>query len=134
MRGDLSAQTVRITATDGDEIEAYAATPGDEGPRGGVVVIHHLPGYDRGTKEIVRRYAEFGYDAICPNLYSRQAPGAAPDDGERHRAPSLIAVMSTSISSSGLASPFTITAVNAGWPSRPSTAALTSGRNARSVT
>ena len=39
-----------------------------------------MPGYDRGTKEIVRRFAELGYDAICPNLYWRDAPGAAPDD------------------------------------------------------
>src|SRR5206468_11118149 len=30
--------------------------------------------------EIVRRFAELGYDAICPNLYWREAPGAAPDD------------------------------------------------------
>ena len=45
-----------------------------------MVVIHHLPGYDRATKEIVRRFAELGYDAICPNLYWREAPGAAPDD------------------------------------------------------
>ena len=39
-----------------------------------------MPGYDRATKEIVRRFAELGYDAICPNLYWREAPGAAPDD------------------------------------------------------
>jgi carboxymethylenebutenolidase len=45
-----------------------------------VVVIHHMPGYDRGTKEIVRRFAELGYDAVMPNLYWRDAPGAAPDD------------------------------------------------------
>ena len=71
---------MRIAASDGDEIEAYAANPSDDGPRGGVVVIHHMPGYDRGTKEIVRRFAEMGYDAVCPNLYWRQAPGADPDD------------------------------------------------------
>jgi carboxymethylenebutenolidase len=45
-----------------------------------VVVIHHMPGYDRGTKEIARRFAELGYDAIVPNLYYREAPGASPDD------------------------------------------------------
>ncbi len=28
----------------------------------------------------MRRFAEIGYDAICPNLYSREAPGADPDD------------------------------------------------------
>jgi len=76
----MTAGTVRIAGAGGDEIEAYLATPTEDGPRGGVVVIHHLPGYDRATKEIVRRFAELGYDAICPNLYWREAPGAAPDD------------------------------------------------------
>ena len=80
MKGDLTARTLQIAASDGDEIEAYAASPSDDAPRGGVVVIHHMPGYDRGTKEIVRRFAEMGYDAVCPNLYWRQAPGADPDD------------------------------------------------------
>ena len=39
-----------------------------------------MPGYDRASKEIVRRFAELGYDAAMPNLYWREAPGAAPDD------------------------------------------------------
>ena len=61
-------------------IEAYLARPAHDASRGGVVVIHHMPGFDRGTKEIVRRFAELGYDAVCPNLYHREAPGADPDD------------------------------------------------------
>ncbi len=80
MSDSLSATTVRITGANGDEIEAYVARPDGNGPRGGVVVIHHMPGYDRATKEITRRFAELGYDAICPNLYFREAPGASPDD------------------------------------------------------
>jgi carboxymethylenebutenolidase len=80
MSESMYAETVMISGHEGDEIEAYLARPTGEGPRGGVVVIHHLPGYDRGTKEIARRFAELGYDAICPNLYTREAPGAAPDD------------------------------------------------------
>jgi carboxymethylenebutenolidase len=76
----LWAETVRIAGDNGDEIEAYLARPADPPSRGGVVVIHHAPGYDRGTKEIVRRFAELGYDAICPNLYWREAPGADPAD------------------------------------------------------
>ncbi len=76
----LSAQTVQISGHDAGEVQAYLARPADEQPRGGVVVIHHMPGYDRATKEIVRRFAELGYNAICPNLYWREAPGAAPDD------------------------------------------------------
>jgi carboxymethylenebutenolidase len=80
MRGDLHAETISIEGSEGAQIEAYLATPLDDEPRGGVVVIHHLPGYDAATKEIARRFAAEGYDAVCPNLYSREAPGADPDD------------------------------------------------------
>lgn len=76
----LTARTVHLAGAHGDDIEAYLATPEGTGPRGGVVVIHHLPGYDRATKEMVRRFAELGYDAVCPNLYWREAPGASPSD------------------------------------------------------
>ncbi|HEY9481348.1 MAG TPA: dienelactone hydrolase family protein [Micromonosporaceae bacterium] len=80
MTDSLSATTVQIAGANGDQIEAYVARPDGDASRGGVVVIHHMPGYDRATKEIVRRFAELGYDAICPNLYFREAPGASPDD------------------------------------------------------
>jgi len=76
----LIAQTITVTGQGGDEIEAYEARPAGGHRRGGVVVIHHLPGYDRATKEIVRRFAELGYNAVCPNLFHREAPGADPDD------------------------------------------------------
>jgi carboxymethylenebutenolidase len=76
----LSATTVLVTGADGADVEAYLARPEGEHTRGGVVVIHHMPGYDRATKEMVRRFAELGYDAVCPNLYSREAPGAEPSD------------------------------------------------------
>ena len=80
MIGDLRAETVHIEGAGGDDVEAYLAQPLDSAPRGGVVVIHHMPGYDEGTLEITRRFAAHGYLAICPNLYSREAPGADPDD------------------------------------------------------
>jgi carboxymethylenebutenolidase len=80
MSDALLAETITISALNGDEIEAYSARALDEAPRGGVVVIHHLPGYDDGTKEIARRFAAHGYNAVVPNLYWRQAPGASPDD------------------------------------------------------
>ena len=80
MTDAMRAETVTITGNEGAEIEAYLAVPLDGPPAGGVVVIHHMPGYDAGTKEITRRFAANGYLAICPNLYSREAPGASPDD------------------------------------------------------
>src|SRR3954471_35904 len=80
MTDALRAETVTITGHNGDEIEAYLARPLSDRPRGGVVVIHHMPGYDEATKEMVRKFAAHGYAALCPNLYSREAPGADPDD------------------------------------------------------
>jgi carboxymethylenebutenolidase len=76
----ILAETVTITGHNGDPIEAYSARPLTPVPVGGVVVIHHMPGYDDATKEIARRFAFHGYNAIMPNLYWREAPGASSDD------------------------------------------------------
>src|SRR3984885_757333 len=76
----MLSESVMIRGHAGDTVEAYAARPLDSVARGGVVVLHHMPGYDGPTKEITRRFAVLGYNAICPNLYWREAPGAAPDD------------------------------------------------------
>ena len=80
MSDAMRAETVEITGHGGDAVEAYLAQPLDPAPTGGVVVIHHMPGYDETTKEITRRFAAHGYPALCPNLYTREAPGASPDD------------------------------------------------------
>jgi len=80
MSDAMKAGTVMITGAGGDEVEAYLAEPLDGPATGGVVVIHHMPGYDEQTKEITRKFAAHGYLAICPNLYWREAPGASPDD------------------------------------------------------
>jgi carboxymethylenebutenolidase len=79
----MLAESITITGHNGDEIEAYSARALKEGAPdgiGGVVVIHHLPGYDRQTAEFTRALAAGGYNAVMPNLYHREAPGAAPDD------------------------------------------------------
>ncbi|MEU0557347.1 dienelactone hydrolase family protein [Dactylosporangium sp. NPDC006015] len=77
MSDAIRAETVYV----GDEkIQAYQARPVGPGAFPGVVVIHHLPGWDESTKEMVRRFAVNGYLAICPNLFWREAPGASPDD------------------------------------------------------
>ncbi|MEV8514820.1 dienelactone hydrolase family protein [Dactylosporangium sp. NPDC051484] len=77
MSDAIRAETVFIGE---EQIQAYQARPLDAGAVPGVVVIHHLPGYDEATKEIVRKFAAKGYSAICPNLFWREAPNAAPDD------------------------------------------------------
>jgi carboxymethylenebutenolidase len=80
MSDAIRAETITISGDGRDEIEAYQAIPLDERRRGGVVVIHHMPGYDRSTKEIVRTFAVYGYNAVCPNLFHRYAPGAKAAD------------------------------------------------------
>ncbi|MEV5413802.1 dienelactone hydrolase family protein [Thermopolyspora sp. NPDC052614] len=80
MSDAMWAGTVAFAGHEGAELEAYLARPLSEEPRGGVVVIHHLPGYDEPHKEITRRFASRGYAAVCPNLYSREGKDVSPDD------------------------------------------------------
>ena len=80
MTNNLIAETISLKGHGGDEIEAYLAQPTDVDKVGSIVVIHHMPGYDEQTKEICRNFAAHGYHALMPNLYSREAPGASPDD------------------------------------------------------
>lgn len=70
----IQAETIFIPSGDGELIEAYFATPLGPGPFGSVIVVHHAPGYDEATKEITRRLATAGFIALCPNLYTREAP------------------------------------------------------------
>jgi carboxymethylenebutenolidase len=76
----LTAGNVLIAGHGGDQINAYQALTGEGGSRPGVLVIHHLPGWDSPTKEIARRFAANGYNAICPNLYAREGLDVEPDD------------------------------------------------------
>jgi carboxymethylenebutenolidase len=80
MSDAIIAETTTITGHNGDEVEAYFARPVDGEEQPSVVVIHHMPGYDRATKEIVRTFAVYGYAALMPNLFHRYAPGAKASD------------------------------------------------------
>jgi len=75
----LIAETTSITGHNGDSIEAYAARPIGVVPVPGVVVIHHMPGWDEWTKEVVRKFAHHGYVSIAPHLFSRFGPGQWED-------------------------------------------------------
>ena len=78
MEDAIQGETVRVEGDGGDLIPAYLARPLGPGPSPGVIVIHHMPGYDPETKEIARTFAVHGYVALCPNLHHRDAPGADP--------------------------------------------------------
>ena len=76
----MSAANVMLVGHENDAINAYQATATGAGLFPGVVVIHHMPGWDSATKEITRNFAAHGYNAICPNLYYREGPEDDPDD------------------------------------------------------
>src|SRR5918999_4195037 len=74
------AETIALTGHNGDALEAYFARPLGSGSVPGVVVIHHMPGWDEWTKEVVRKFAHHGYAAVAPHLFTRFQPGAKWDD------------------------------------------------------
>jgi carboxymethylenebutenolidase len=76
----MSAETVNIRGHEDDMIDAYLARPSGPGPHPGVVVIHHMPGWDEATKEIARKFAHHGYIAISPNLHFREGKGTPEEN------------------------------------------------------
>lgn len=82
----MSAETVFMRGHEDDMIDAYLARPTGPGPHPGVVVIHHMPGWDEATKEIARKFAHHGYVAISPNLHFREGKGTPEENSASIRA------------------------------------------------
>src|SRR5574341_1395055 len=82
----MLAETVTMHGAGGDVINAYFARPLGSGPAPGVVVIHHLPGWDEWYREATRRFAHHGYAALSPNLYVRNGHGSPEDVAAKVRA------------------------------------------------
>jgi len=82
----MLAETVTMHGASGDVINAYFARPLGPGPFPGVVLIHHLPGWDEWYREATRRFAHHGYSALSPNLYFRDGHGSPEDVAAKVRA------------------------------------------------
>ena len=82
----MLAETVAIPSTDGDVINAYFARPLGTGPFPGMVLIHHLPGWDEWYREATRKFAHHGYATLSPNLYHREGHGTPEDVAAKVRA------------------------------------------------
>ena len=67
----MIAETVTLPGNQGELINAYFARPLGAGPFPGMVVIHHMPGWDEWYREATRKFAHHGYATISPNLYFR---------------------------------------------------------------
>ncbi len=75
----MLAETIGLVGHNGDTIQAYYARPLVATPLPGVVVLHHMPGWDEWSKEVVRKLAFHGYAAISPHLFHRFGPGRWDD-------------------------------------------------------
>ena len=82
----LLAETVMLPGYQNEMINAYFARPLGPGPFAGIVLAHHLPGWDEWYKETTLRFARNGYSAICPNLYYRVGHGSPEDVAAKARA------------------------------------------------
>jgi carboxymethylenebutenolidase len=75
----MIAETITMHGAFGDVINAYVTRPLGAGPFPGMVLIHHLPGWDEWYREATRKFAHHGYAAISPNLYFRDGHGTTED-------------------------------------------------------
>jgi carboxymethylenebutenolidase len=75
----LLAETVTLTGFHGETINAYLARPLGAGPFPGMILIHHMPGWDEWYREITLRFARHGYVTLSPNLYYRAGHGTPED-------------------------------------------------------
>ncbi len=87
----LLAETVTMTGANGDTINAYLARPLGDGPFPGIVLAHHMPGWDQWYREVTLKFAHHGYIAISPNLYYRAGHGTPEDVAAKVRADGGIA-------------------------------------------
>ncbi len=71
----MISELIRIKGDNGDTVNAYFSRPLGPGPHPGIVLVHHLPGWDEIYREMARRFSEHGYVVICPNLFERFGHG-----------------------------------------------------------
>ncbi len=65
----MKTQEVKLQGED-RPIEAYLATPAAEGRRPAVIVVHEIWGLDDHIRDVTRRFAEAGFVALAPDLYT----------------------------------------------------------------
>ena len=75
---EVTTQEVSYPGKAGN-LKAYVAHPAGGGPRPVVIVVQEWWGLNENIKDIARRFANEGYFAVAPDLYSRQGHKVASD-------------------------------------------------------
>lgn len=82
----INASIITFPGGGGDQIHAYLAEPQTEDLHPGIVLVHHVPGWDEFYQEFAERLARHGYTVMCPDLYCRLGHGSPDDVAARVRA------------------------------------------------
>ena len=67
----LTEKETFFKAHDGSEIEMFTVSPGDGKKHPSVIVVHEIWGLEENIRSISKRFAEKGYNAYAPHLFSR---------------------------------------------------------------
>src|SRR5688500_5094051 len=65
-----SGERLEVATTDGGALRAEVFSPAGQGPYPGVVVLHESFGLNDDIRRLARRFADAGYVALTPDLYS----------------------------------------------------------------
>ncbi len=76
----LHTAEVTVESGDGAALRAHLARPIENGARPGIIVVHEAFGLNAHTRDVADRFANAGFDAIAPELFSREGP---PDPEDR---------------------------------------------------
>lgn len=63
-------EQLKVMLADGSELRSEVFEPDGEGAFPGVLVLHESYGLNDDIRRIARRFAQAGYVAMCPDLYS----------------------------------------------------------------
>lgn len=72
------SETTKLTAADGNELDAYVVRP-DGTPKGGLVVCQEIFGVNHHIRAVAERFAAAGFFAVAPALFDRVKPGVELD-------------------------------------------------------
>lgn len=77
--GRVHGEALRIKSG-AETIDGYLARPSRPGSNPGIVVIHEAFGMVEHIRDIARRFANLGYNALAPDLYTRKGPPSDPNN------------------------------------------------------
>jgi len=78
----IAGEDLTYRGANGDAVKAYLARPSAAGTYPAMIVIHEAGGLGEHIRDVVNRFANIGYVALGPDLYTREGGPPPPGDLE----------------------------------------------------